>query len=206
MIALLRGRLVARDLDGVVLDVAGVGYRVHVAPGSVGNSLGGELTLHTHLAVREDALTLYGFPDPAARELFEVLLGVNGVGPKVALAAVATLGTDGLRRAVATEDVAAITRVPGIGRKGAQRIVLELRGRLAVDELVGTAAAGVTPNGTSVGRPPTPVAEVAEALGALGYGPSEVRTALERLGPPGEATTEQLLARALRGMRAGTAG
>lgn len=205
MIALLRGRLAARDVDGVVLDVAGVGYRVLVAAGSATGALGGEVTLHTHLAVREDALTLYGFAQPVARELFELLLGVNGVGPKVALAAVGTLGADGLRRAVATEDVSAITRVPGIGKKGAQRIVLELRGRLAADDLVGAVAAGGGSggaNGTGPTAVPAPVAEVAEALGALGYGPAEVRTALERIGPPGAASTEELLARALRGMGA----
>jgi Holliday junction DNA helicase RuvA len=111
VIALLRGRVAAATLGQVVLDVGGVGYAVRVAPGARVGPQGAELTLHTSLAVREDSLTLYGFPSASARDLFEVLLGVSGVGPKVALAALGTLGEEGLRRAVVAEDVTALTVV-----------------------------------------------------------------------------------------------
>jgi holliday junction DNA helicase RuvA len=193
MIALLRGRLVAVSLGDVVLDVAGVGYRVLVPPTGVPGSLGDEIVLHTHLAVREDALTLYGFADAAGRDLFETLLSVSGVGPKVALAALGTLGPDRLRRAVLDEDVAAITTIPGVGKKGAQRMILELRGRL------GSVADGV-PGGGGAGAPTTPVGEVREALGALGYGAAEVQAAVDALPDDPAATAETLLREALRSL------
>ena len=126
MIALLRGTVAATGVGEVVLDVHGVGYRVFVAPGTRTGQIGDEITVHTSLVVREDAMDLYGFVDPTAKTLFATMLGVSGVGPKLALAAIGTLGTDGLRRAVVTEDVAALTVVPGIGKKGAQRMILEL--------------------------------------------------------------------------------
>jgi holliday junction DNA helicase RuvA len=169
MIAQLRGRLAAVALGQVVLDVAGVGYRVYVPPGAVRAAVGDEVVLHTHLAVREDALTLFGFPEPAARDLYEVLLGVTGVGPKLALAAIGSLGAGGLRAAVVGEDVAMLTTVPGIGKKGAQRMILELREKLgALDD-------GAMPSPASGG----PRAEVREALASLGYAPAEVKAALE---------------------------
>jgi holliday junction DNA helicase RuvA len=105
MIALLRGTIVAAGLGQIVVECGGVGYRVLTPPADRVGQVGEEVTLHTHLAVREDALTLYGFADPAARGLFETMLGVTGVGPKLALAALGTLGADGLRRAVVSEDV-----------------------------------------------------------------------------------------------------
>lgn len=193
MIAMLSGRLVAADERGVVLDVHGVGYRVLVIPGSVTAGVGDQLTLHTHLAVREDDLTLYGFPGPAAVSLFRSLLTVTGVGPKLALSAIGTLGPEGLRRAVVTEDVSALVAIPGVGRKGAQRMVLELRerlGALGVDDLGPAAVAVDDPRG-----------EVRAALAALGYGAAEVEQALVAV--PGDATdaAEQLRA-ALRGLAA----
>jgi holliday junction DNA helicase RuvA len=191
VIALLRGKVVASSLGQVVVDVGGVGYRVHVPPGAAPPSNGGsQVTLHTHLAVREDAMTLYGFADTAARDLFETLLAVTGVGPKLALAALGTLGAEGLRRAVVTEDVAALTVVPGVGRKGAARIILELReklGALAGDDL------------PAAGRGPSDArGEVREALAALGYAPAEVARTLDALSAEAEASPEDLLRRALQ--------
>lgn len=197
MIALLRGRVVSATLDAVVLDVAGVGYAVRVAPGTRVGPPGSEVTLHTSLAVREDALTLYGFTDQSSRELFEVLLGVGGVGPKVALAAIGTLGAEGLCRAVVAEDLSALTVVPGIGRKGAQRLVLEL------GEKLGPLTEGaLRPNGTAAADPDTRSArgEVAQALAALGYAPGEIRRALDGLDPSAERSAEDLLRDALRGI------
>ena len=190
MIAQLSGRLVSSSLGEVVVDVGGVGYRLYVPPGSVSAHVGDDVLLHTHLAVREDALTLYGFADAAIRGLFETLLGVTGVGPKLALAAIGTLGADGLRRAVVSEDVGALTVVPGVGKKSAQRMILELRERL-----------GATDDGSVPGRvagPADPRTEVREALAALGYAAGEIQSALDGAETAGDADPEALLRAALR--------
>lgn len=201
MIAQLRGTVAAVSLGEVILDVHGVGYRVFVAPGTRVGAVGDELTVHSCLVVREDALDLYGFVDPTARTLFATMLGVSGVGPKLALAAIGTLGTDGLRRAVVTEDVAALTVVPGIGKKGAQRMILELReklGSLTTD--AGTPAArGPAANGHDTRG------EVRQALAALGYAPAEVAQTVDALPVDAGETPETLLRAALRSL-ATTAG
>jgi holliday junction DNA helicase RuvA len=132
MIARLRGRPVARTADGLVLDVNGVGYLVQATP-SAAASGGDEITVETYLHVREDALQLYGFADAAERELFVQLLGVNGVGPKVALAIVSGSRPGELRKAIVREDVARFQAIPGIGKKTAERIVLELKEKIVVD-------------------------------------------------------------------------
>src|SRR5512134_2595137 len=132
MIARLRGRPVARTPEGLVLDVGGVGYLVHATPSAMRQE-GDELTVHTYLHVREDALQLYGFADASERELFVQLLSVNGVGPKVALAVVSGSPAAELRRAIVLEDVARFQVIPGIGKKTAERIVLELKEKLAGD-------------------------------------------------------------------------
>ena len=132
MIARLRGTAVARDAGGVVLEVGGVGYRLHATPAAVGKAEDGrEVVLETHLHVREDALQLYGFADAGERELFELLLAVSGVGPKVALAIVSGYSPSELRRAIVREDAALFQTIPGIGKKTAQRVVLELREKIA---------------------------------------------------------------------------
>ena len=193
MIALLRGKVVSAGSGDVILDVAGVGYQVHIPAGTVVGATGATLTLHTHLAVREDAMTLYGFPDPAGRALFVTLLGVTGVGPKLALAALGTLGSTGLRRAVVTEDVDALTVVPGLGKKSAQRMILELREKLGA-----LAADGVPGAVTSPGAAGDVRAEVRSALTGLGYVPAEVAAAMERLAPAPDDSAEDLLRDALR--------
>jgi holliday junction DNA helicase RuvA len=132
VIARLRGRPVARTADGLVLDVNGVGYLVQATP-SAAASGGDEITVETYLHVREDALQLYGFADAAERELFVQLLGVNGVGPKVALAIVSGSRPGELRKAIVREDVARFQAIPGIGKKTAERIVLELKEKIVVD-------------------------------------------------------------------------
>ncbi|MFP5347181.1 MAG: Holliday junction branch migration protein RuvA [Actinomycetes bacterium] len=133
MIASLRGRVLAVHLDSAVLEVGGVGVLVQATPATLARLRVGEQgQLATSLVVREDSLTLFGFAESDERDVFETLQTVSGVGPRLALAMLAVHTPDGLRRAVADEDLAALTRVPGIGRKGAQRIVLELSDRLGV--------------------------------------------------------------------------
>jgi holliday junction DNA helicase RuvA len=183
VIAMLRGRLLISAPGEVVIDVGGVGYQVLVPTGDVRAAVGDEITLHTHLAVREDALTLYGFVRPASVSLFRQLLAVSGVGPKLALAAIATLGPESLRRAVVTEDVRALTAVPGVGKKGAQRMILELRerlGALGVDDLPARSVAG------------DPRDEVRAALATLGYGAVEVEEVVRGLGDADGSAEEQL--------------
>jgi Holliday junction DNA helicase RuvA len=141
LIARLRGRLAGRSGAGVVVDVNGVGYLVHATP-SVQRLGGGEVTVEVHTVVREDALQLYGFATPAERELFELLLGVSGVGPKVALAIVSGSPPAELRRAIAREDVKRFQAIPGIGLKTAQRVVLELKEKFAVAAEATTAGEG----------------------------------------------------------------
>lgn len=193
MIAMLRGRVAHVTPGELVIDVHGVGYLVKVPPATFG-PLGEELVLHTHLAVREDAMTLYGFPDAAGRDLFETLLGVTGFGPKLALAAIGTLGADGLRRAVLSEDVHAITAVPGVGKKSAQRVILELR------EKLGAAPGGELPGGAETTGRAQILVQVREALTALGYAPAEVQRALATLPEDDGTSVEELLRHALRAL------
>lgn len=131
MIASVRGTVLAVRLDAAVVEVGGVGMLVHATPTTLATLRSGtEAQLATSLVVREDSLTLYGFAGTDERDAFEILQTVSGVGPRLALAMLAVHSPDGLRRAVATEDLVALKRVPGIGHKGAQRIVLELGDRL----------------------------------------------------------------------------
>jgi holliday junction DNA helicase RuvA len=133
VISRLRGRLVGRGPDGLVLDVGGVGYLVAATPRAFARAAGDtEVTVETYLHVREDALQLYGFADADERELFVQLLSVSGIGPKVALAVVSGSPAAELRRAIVREDAARFQAIPGIGRKTAERIVLELKEKLAV--------------------------------------------------------------------------
>ena len=136
MIARLRGRPVANTPDGLVLDVSGVGYLVAATPSAIRAADGtAEVSLHTYLHVREDALQLYGFVEAAERELFLLLLSVNGIGPKVALSIVSGSTPAELRRAIARDDVKRFQAIPGIGLKTAQRVVLELKEKLVLVDM-----------------------------------------------------------------------
>ncbi len=204
MIGSLRGTLADARLDGSVLvDVGGVGYRVLVPPASVPvlGHVGATVALHTHLAVREDALTLYGFATNDERGCFEALIGAHGVGPALALAVLSVHSPGALRRAVADDDVGALCLVPGVGRKTAARLLIELKDRLEVfgdADLVVPSVAGEA-NGSGAVRPAR--AEVREALVALGYEAEEVRTALGGL-PEGDDVAT-LLRAALAGLGRG---
>jgi Holliday junction DNA helicase RuvA len=166
------------------LDVSGVGYEVVVTPRTVADlpSIGEEVVLHTHLVVREDAMLLHGFGNETERDLFRVLLSASGIGPKVAMATLGALQSDELRRAIAAEDVDTLTSVPGIGKRGAQKMVLELKPKIA-------AADAESVVGTST------VAQVREALDGLGYQAAEIREAMadiETDAPVGEQLRQAL--------------
>jgi holliday junction DNA helicase RuvA len=137
VISRLRGTVAARTPAGIVLDVGGVGYLVAATP-RVTARVGDEATIETHLHVREDALQLYGFANADERELFELLLGVSGIGPKVALAIVSGSPPAELRRAIARDDLARFEAIPGIGRKTAQRVVMELKDKLGEPAAAGS--------------------------------------------------------------------
>ena len=131
MIASVRGEVIDIALDHVVIEAAGVGYKLMAAPSTLATlRRGSEARLITAMIVREDSQTLYGFPDADARDLFLTLLGVSGVGPKIALATLAVYDATALRQALADGDVTALTRVPGIGKRSAERLVLELRDKI----------------------------------------------------------------------------
>lgn len=153
MISFLTGRVASRGTDAAVIDVGGVGMTVLCSPATLARlDVGEETTLATALVVREDSLTLYGFGAEDERTVFEQVQSASGVGPRVALAILSVHSAPAVRQAVAEEDTAALTRVPGIGKKGAQRIVLELKGKLdgpLIDPAT-TAADGPGPGATSV--------------------------------------------------------
>ena len=188
MIARLRGTPAARTPEGLVLDVAGVGYLVAVTPSVLRRVDGAaEVSVETYLHVREDALQLYGFADSSERELFTHLLTVSGIGPKVALAVVSGSPVAELRRAIALGDHARFQAIPGIGKKTAERIVLELREKLASDDITPvTAAATETPSHV-IAR---------DALVELGYSVHEAEQALATVDP--ELPAEERVRVALR--------
>jgi Holliday junction DNA helicase RuvA len=193
MIGSLRGTLLDRSPRGeVLLEVGGVGYRVLVAPSTLVElgAPGGTVLLHTHLHVREDALTLYGFATADERACFEALLGAHGVGPALALAILSVHRPMALRVALADDDVDALCLVPGVGKKTAARLLLELKARL---DLPDSDLAAVLGDGES--GPAAPRTDVREALTALGYAPDEVREALRDV--PHEGDVQLLLKEAL---------
>jgi Holliday junction DNA helicase RuvA len=188
VISRLRGKAVAWDADGLVLDVNGVGYRLFATPAAVKKADGAEeVVLETHLHVREDAMQLFGFADGDERELFEQLLSVSGVGPKVALAIVSGYSPGELRRAIVREDDALFQSIPGIGKKTAQRVVLELKEKISPLAAV-DAPHLVAGDGHIVAR---------DALVELGYSPVEAEQRLATVDPdlpPAERVREALRA------------
>jgi Holliday junction DNA helicase RuvA len=166
MIGRLRGTLVGKFEGSVVVDVGGIGYIVAVTPRTQASlpPIGEEAVLHTHLHVREDQLSLFGFDSTADKDLFAMLLGVSGVGPKVGLAILATMTPDQLRLAVVSSDTAALTAVPGIGKRSAEKLMVELRPKMDAS-LEASSASG-------------PMSDVREALASLGYAPDEIRDTL----------------------------
>ncbi len=187
MIGRLRGTLVARTGECVIVDVGGVGYEVVVTPRDAAElpGVGEEIVVHTHLHVREDIMAVYGFVSSAARDLFRVLISTSGIGPKVAMAMLASYRPDQLRAAVATEDLDALSAIPGIGKRTAQKLILELRPRLADLDAE-----------TLVGSDESPTGRIREALEGLGYSPAEIRTVVGSL--PADAPLQEQLRQALQ--------
>jgi Holliday junction DNA helicase RuvA len=171
MIATLRGEVSQIEENALVVEVGGVGLRVFVpAPVRTRLKAGEVVLLYTHLVVREDALTLYGFESQAERELFNTLLGVDGVGPKVALSVLSTMTLDAIQRAVFAEEADVLSRVPGVGKKTAQKMALHLKDKLKPTDALSKVAAMSDTDG-----------EVLAALTALGYSVIEAQTAIQSI-------------------------
>ncbi|WP_183100872.1 Holliday junction branch migration protein RuvA [Nocardioides pelophilus] len=176
MIAHVRGRVAAVTLNSAVLEVGGVGLELMCTPGTLASlRTGSEATLPTSLVVREDSLTLFGFADDDEKSIFELVQTASGVGPKLAQAMLAVLSPDGVRTAIAVDDVKTLTKVPGIGQKGAQRIILELKDRIGA------------PTGRGAALPHAAIApwrdQVAQGLIGLGYNAKDADRAIDAVAP-----------------------
>lgn len=184
MIGRLRGTVAAVEGERIVLDVGGVGYEVRMTPRDLSAlpGVGSEVVLHTHQHVREDSLDLYGFMGAGDRETFRLLLSASGVGPRVALAIMATFRADELRRAIASEDAATLTAVPGIGKRSAQKLILELGPKLVGTETDVSSGSGLV--------------RVREALEGLGYAAPEIQEAMKVV--PADVPVEEQVRRALQ--------
>jgi len=184
VIGRLAGEIADKAIDTVLIDVGGVGYEVAVTPSTIASlpSVGQRAVIYTHLHVREDVMALYGFAGSDERDLFQILIGVSGVGPKLALAVLATLSPDDLRHVVLTDDATAFTAVPGIGQRSAQKLILELRPKLDVPDSPLQAGSAL--------------AEVREGLESLGYQAAEIRDVLRDL--PADGSVAESLRMALQ--------
>lgn len=198
MIGSLRGRLLDRGADRVLVEVGGIGYTVVVAPTTAValGDLGDEVFVWVHHHVREDAQTLYGFAARDERETFEALLGAHGVGPSLALAILSVHAPAALARILADDDVAALCLVPGVGKKTAARLLVELKSRLDIADSVAVSTGGGEPGAGER----TPRADVREALAGLGYTPDEIRVATAGLPDAGDPSV--LLREALQRLAA----
>ena len=195
MIGSVRGRIASKTPPQLMVDVGGLGYELEAPMSTFFHlpAVGQEVSLLTHLVVREDAHVLYAFATEAERRLFRSLIKVSGVGPKIALALLSGISVEAFSRCVVNEDITALTKVPGIGRKTAERLVIEMRDRLGDPA---TPAAGDA--GIPVSASASPESEAYGALIALGYRPAEATRLLKAVGP-GTHSTEELIRRALQG-------
>jgi Holliday junction DNA helicase RuvA len=200
MIGRLRGILVSKQPPALLLDVAGVGYELE-APMSTFYELpelGREVTLHTHLAIKDDAHSLYGFAKDSERSLFRTLIKVSGVGAKTALSILSGASADEFARLIQRADIAALQRIPGIGKKTAERLIVELK-----DKVDGIAGGSVMLGSAGAPVPNDPVSEASVALQALGYKPAEVSKLVQAAAAPGDSA-ETIIRKALKSaLRAG---
>lgn len=200
MIAYIKGTYVSCDEDSIVIDVNGIGYRIKVPTTifQVLPSIMEEVKIHTYTYVREDAFQLFGFISLEELDLFKKLITVNGIGPKGALALLSAMQVETLRYAILMSDAKSIAKAPGIGLKTAERIILDLRDKIQLNQSiqagkVGTLGTGATMSGLEPGKQ-----EAVEALVALGYLPKEALTAVKSVDLGQDASTEEILKEALK--------
>ncbi|MBF0968952.1 Holliday junction branch migration protein RuvA [Pauljensenia sp. 20925_1_25] len=191
MISILRGIVASVGLDHIDVVVGGIGFRVHVTPAfAQGNARDEEITVYTSMIVREDSMTLYGFESCDERDVFTTLMSVSGIGPKIALAALAVLRPDDLRRAVRDQDLATLQRIPGVGKKSAQRMALEIGDKLGTPAALPGAEATPAP----VPSEDTVASEVSAALVGLGWSEAQATKAIEKLAGSGLGASDMLRA------------
>lgn len=190
MISLLRGTVEAVGLDSIVVFVGGIGWKVYVTPSAAQTmAQGSELDVHTSMVVREDSMTLYGFPTQDDRDVFEKLLNVSGIGPRIALAALSVLSGDELRRAVRDADLTALQKIPGVGKKSAQRMVLEIGDKLGLPAHIDTPLAQINDHAAT---------EVKAALIQLGWTEAIATKTLDSLAGQGLGSADLLRAALLK--------
>ena len=189
MISILRGIAVSVGLDHIDVVVGGIGFRVHVTPAfAQGAARDDEITVYTSMIVREDSMTLYGFESADERDVFTTLMSVSGIGPKIALAALAVLRPDDLRRAVRDQDLVALQRIPGVGKKSAQRMALEIGDKLGTPASLPEAVPAPAPSQDAVAT------EVSAALVGLGWSEAQAAKAIEKLAGSGLGASDMLRA------------
>lgn len=201
MIAYVRGRVLTITPETVIVDVNGLGYEIFCSGAATRKAIVGELIeLHTHLQVKEDGITLFGFDSVKEKEIFLKLISVSGVGPKLGITVLGTLSADDLAQAVFTADVKRLSTVKGLGKKTAEKIVLELHGKISAAEIMG--ASGETPTAT-VASAPTKLSAVDEdavaALMGLGFTRNESVQAVKKAKDSGAVSVEEIIMRALQG-------
>ncbi|MBI4743765.1 MAG: Holliday junction branch migration protein RuvA [Actinobacteria bacterium] len=194
MYAFLKGKLAEKGLENIILDVGGIGYYLNLPSSSLSKmpSLGEEILIYTHFHIREDAMQLFGFASVQEKEMFEKLISVNKIGPKVALSILSTLSVSALKKAVLTNDVELISSVPGIGKKSAERLILELKNKLEMPDL--EIVSGISKKEESV------YLQARNALLGLGYSVTEARNALEVCPVDDEISVEEVLKYALKNL------
>ena len=202
MIAYLRGRVLTTTLETAIIDVNGVGYEVYCTGGAFKKLVVGQVgELHTYLQVKEDGVTLFGFADPKEKELFLKLITVSGVGPKMGISILAAMSAEEFARAVATADVKGLSKVKGLGKKTAEKIVLELHGKISAAEVLD--ASGETVGAetvTATAKAPPQEEEAISALMGLGFTRSESVQAVKKATDLGAKTVEEIIMKALQGV------
>lgn len=197
MIGRLHGKLIAKQPPFLIIDVNGVGYELEASMNTFYKlpEVGQILTLHTHLIVREDAHLLYGFCDEEERKLFRTLIKVNGIGPKLAITVLSSMEPEGFVQAVQEQDISSLTRIPGVGKKTAERIVIEMRDRLRDWHVDVSSLVTMMPMASDT--PVSPVQDAVSALVALGYKQQEAATVVRKIAKP-DMTSEMLIRQALQ--------
>ncbi len=200
MIAYLRGKVLTTTLETAILDVNGVGYEVYCSGGAFRRlTVGAVGEVYTYLQVKEDGVTLFGFAEPKEKELFLKLISVSGVGPKMGIAILASLSADEFAHAVATADVKRLSAVKGLGKKTAEKIVLELHGKISAAEVLGASGDNFTAAATSLPKATAEDEEAISALMGLGFTRAESAQAVKKAHDLGARTVEEIIMKALQG-------
>ncbi len=200
MIAYLRGRVLTTTAETAILDVNGVGYEVYCSGGAFRRlTVGAVGEIYTYLQVKEDGVTLFGFGDPKEKELFLKVISVSGVGPKMGIAILATLSADDFAQAVATADVKRLSAVKGLGKKTAEKIVLELHGKISAAEVLGASGDTLSASSPQTVKLTAEDEEAISALTGLGFTRTESAQAVKKAHDLGARTVEEIIMKALQG-------